>query len=78
MSAQLGFASLSGEPRVQCIQGTSDPRLRELLGGDTRRSALVTGDSRHVLEAMPDNVFQMCITSPPYWLLRNYNIHSQI
>jgi DNA modification methylase len=27
---------------------------------------------------MPPGVFQACITSPPYWSLRNYNIQGQI
>lgn len=41
-------------------------------------SALINGDSRRVLAQLPDRVFQSCITSPPYWSLRNYHIDGQI
>ena len=41
-------------------------------------SILVEGDSRVVLGRMPEGVFQICVTSPPYWSLRDYNIAGQI
>ena len=41
-------------------------------------SALILGDSKKVLTQMPEGVFQSCVTSPPYWSLRNYNIPGQI
>lgn len=39
---------------------------------------IIEGDSREVLNAIPDNFFQCCITSPPYWGLRDYGIKGQI
>ncbi|MFH0800666.1 MAG: site-specific DNA-methyltransferase [Pseudomonadota bacterium] len=39
---------------------------------------IVQGDSRRVLSKIPDNYFQCCITSPPYWGLRDYGIGGQI
>ena len=39
---------------------------------------LIIGDSRKVLSYIPDNTFQCCITSPPYWGLRDYGIEGQI
>lgn len=36
------------------------------------------GDSRTVLNDFPDNHFQSCITSPPYWGLRDYGVEGQI
>lgn len=36
------------------------------------------GDSMEVLSTIPDKSFQTCITSPPYWGLRDYGIHGQI
>jgi site-specific DNA-methyltransferase (adenine-specific)/site-specific DNA-methyltransferase (cytosine-N4-specific) len=39
---------------------------------------IVVGDSRKVLGTFPDNHFQTCITSPPYWGLRDYGIAGQI
>jgi len=43
--------------------------------GDIR---IVQGDSRRALADIPDNTFQCCITSPPYWGLRDYGIAGQI
>ena len=39
---------------------------------------LVQGDSRNVLSFVEDNTFQCCITSPPYWGLRDYGVDGQI
>jgi len=36
------------------------------------------GDCLHVLREMPDHAFQMCVTSPPYWGLRDYGAEGQI
>lgn len=41
-------------------------------------SALVTGDAANVLQQLPDECAQTCITSPPYWSLRDYHIEGQI
>ena len=30
------------------------------------------GDCREVLRSLPDESVQMCVTSPPYWGLRDY------
>ena len=36
------------------------------------RNRIICGDSREVLKQLPDEIFQTCITSPPYWGLRDY------
>lgn len=36
------------------------------------------GDSRSVLSTFPNDHFQSCITSPPYWGLRDYGVPGQI
>jgi site-specific DNA-methyltransferase (adenine-specific) len=41
-------------------------------------SLLIQGDVSEVLKKIPSNVFQTCVTSPPYWSLRNYLIAGQI
>jgi DNA modification methylase len=41
-------------------------------------SLIAIGDSRKLLAEMPDGTFQTCVTSPPYWSLRDYNIKGQI
>jgi site-specific DNA-methyltransferase (cytosine-N4-specific) len=39
---------------------------------------IIEGDSRRALATIPDSVFQCCVTSPPYWGLRDYGISGQI
>ncbi len=41
-------------------------------------SCIVVGDSRKALAALPAQTFQCCVTSPPYWSLRDYGIDGQI
>jgi site-specific DNA-methyltransferase (adenine-specific)/site-specific DNA-methyltransferase (cytosine-N4-specific) len=36
------------------------------------------GDALPILRTFPDSQFQMCVTSPPYWGLRDYGIEGQI
>lgn len=39
---------------------------------------VIIGDCRDVLRSLPEETFQCCVTSPPYWLLRNYGHSAQI
>ncbi|WP_445386426.1 DNA-methyltransferase [Robiginitalea sp. IMCC44478] len=39
---------------------------------------LFIGDVREVLSDIEDDTFQCCITSPPYWGLRDYGVSNQI
>jgi site-specific DNA-methyltransferase (cytosine-N4-specific) len=39
---------------------------------------LIVGDARQVLATVEDGVFATCVTSPPYWGLRDYGIPHQI
>lgn len=41
-------------------------------------SALIVGDSQTILPTLPAGAFQTCVTSPPYWSLRDYSIKGQI
>jgi site-specific DNA-methyltransferase (adenine-specific) len=41
-------------------------------------SALIAGDALQALKAFPDGFFQCCVTSPPYWGLRDYETDNQI
>ena len=40
--------------------------------------ALLPGDARSVLAGLPDNSVQACVTSPPYYGLRDYGVEGQI
>lgn len=39
---------------------------------------IIQGDCIEVLKAMPDESVQCCVTSPPYWGLRDYGVAGQI
>lgn len=38
----------------------------------------LTGDSREILKQLPNESVQMCLTSPPYWNLRDYQMPGQL
>ena len=46
----------------------------------TQRNSLliIHGDTRDILQSIPDETFQCAITSPPYWGVRDYGIEGQI
>jgi len=39
---------------------------------------IINGNSLEVLKTMPDNSIDCCITSPPYWGLRDYGHEEQL
>src|SRR5690349_14655641 len=41
-------------------------------------SRLVLGDSLRVLQSLPAESVRCCVTSPPYWGLRDYGIDGQV
>jgi len=43
-----------------------------------RRNEILTGDALTVLRTLPDESAQCCVTSPPYWGLRDYGVNGQI
>lgn len=51
-------------------------RVREVYC--ERDVRIIQGDSRRALAKIPDGTFQCCITSPPYWGLRDYGYEGQI
>jgi site-specific DNA-methyltransferase (cytosine-N4-specific) len=59
-------------------EATLDPRVVTALEKGPSDSILITGDTKRALARLPDAVFQCCVTSPPYWSLRNYHIEGQI
>ena len=67
----------SSLPHVRLVT-LEDERVKRFFSSEKRNSLLVGGDSEKALEAMPDGAFRSCVTSPPYWSLRDYNIPGQI
>jgi len=49
--------------------------LSEMTGRDWR---VIVGDVIDGLRTLPDNSIQCCVTSPPYWALRDYGVDGQI
>jgi DNA modification methylase len=41
------------------------------------RSEIIVGDGRTALSRFPDGYFRCCVTSPPYWGLRDYGVGSR-
>lgn len=41
-------------------------------------SKIICGDSLKVLQSLPDNTVNCCVTSPPYFGLRDYDIDGQV
>jgi site-specific DNA-methyltransferase (cytosine-N4-specific) len=62
------------------LLGAGEPRTAGTLGhvNTAPGSMIVIGDSREVLRHVPDNCVRSCVTSPPYWSLRDYDIPGQI
>jgi site-specific DNA-methyltransferase (cytosine-N4-specific) len=42
------------------------------------KSLILHGDTRDVINELPDNFYSSCITSPPYWGKRDYGYEGQI
>ncbi|MEX0701262.1 MAG: site-specific DNA-methyltransferase [Planctomycetales bacterium] len=57
------------------MAGTRRQRFLEFArdGGE-----IIVGDALGVLRAVRDRTFRTCVTSPPYWGLRDYGIDGQI
>jgi site-specific DNA-methyltransferase (cytosine-N4-specific) len=45
---------------------------------DLKVSTIFHGDAEALLKKLPADFFRCCITSPPYWGLRDYNAAGQI
>jgi DNA modification methylase len=60
------------------VLGAEAANTDAMATADGPDSYLITGDSKHVLAKLPSGQFRCCITSPPYWSLRDYSIPGQI
>ncbi len=48
------------------------------LPSESDPCVIIEGDAQSALSQYPENTFQTCVTSPPYWGLRDYGISNQI
>lgn len=51
---------------------------RETYAAGIAESTVFQGDSSEILARLPDKLFRCCVTSPPYWGLRDYKADGQI
>jgi site-specific DNA-methyltransferase (cytosine-N4-specific) len=65
-------------PRVHRFDAGENETILRFLAARTGNSGLICGDAEAVLSRLPGGVFQTCVTSPPYWSLRDYDIPGQI
>lgn len=65
------------QPRVLTA---ADPAASMMLAevGRVAPPLIVVGDSREVLRHVPADSVRCCVTSPPYWSLRDYEVPGQI
>ncbi|MFN9476150.1 DNA-methyltransferase [Acidovorax sp.] len=56
----------------------SDAPRPEIRDASHNLADIVVGDVRTVLQSFPDETFRTCVTSPPYWGLRDYGTEGQI
>ena len=45
---------------------------------ELKSNTIYNGDVLEVLKKMPSESIDMCITSPPYWGLRDYGVEGQL
>lgn len=50
----------------------------EWEGNDELPSRIIVGDALNALRSLPDNCVDCCVTSPPYYRLRDYGVDGQI
>ena len=41
-------------------------------------NTIIHGDALSELKKLPDQVANCCVTSPPYWGFRDYNVQGQM
>ncbi len=68
----------ASQARVHRFEASDNGSILRFWAEPNRDSALICGDTEQVLGQFPGGVFQTCVTSPPYWSLRDYNIPGQI
>ncbi|MGE0229972.1 MAG: site-specific DNA-methyltransferase [Dehalococcoidia bacterium] len=68
-----GEASVEVFHEGACLDG-----IEALFEQAATHSAIAIGDVHRVLRDLPGGVFQTCVTSPPYWSLRDYGLDGQI
>jgi DNA modification methylase len=65
-------------PQVHRFDAKQNETILRFIAENNGNSALICGDTESMLAQLPGGIFQTCVTSPPYWSLRDYHIPGQI
>ncbi len=81
--AKIGMMKSAGHVAINTLgeSGTAsaeEPKPDVHAGKSRAQVKILVGDSRVLLPTLPEESVQSCITSPPYWGLRDYDHPSQI
>lgn len=72
------YFSASCRKRTQRMREASKD-VTKVTGDVTKmRDTIIQGDALTVLQQLPDTFVQCCVTSPPYYALRDYHVSGQI
>ncbi len=63
---------------IFCMKVVSAPVREQLTGTEIIESMIIQGDAEVLLKWFPADYFRCCVTSPPYWGLRDYGTEGQI
>ena len=63
---------------LQLFPDIDDDQPKTSKSTEDRCGTIIIGDARTELARLGSGIFQCCITSPPYWGLRDYGIEGQI
>jgi hypothetical protein len=68
------------EAFIQAVQAQMNEAMKRLAMGPVRNDAgmILHGDCLEQLRAMPADSVDCCVTSPPYWGLRDYGVSGQL
>ncbi|HRC15477.1 MAG TPA: site-specific DNA-methyltransferase [Bacteroidia bacterium] len=61
-----------------CPIGTLNRKTKRKKAMENFLNKIINGNSLEVLKTIPDNSIDCCITSPPYWGLRDYGHEEQL
>jgi DNA modification methylase len=77
-ASSTGYIPFDQEPREHTVLGgesAGPARCADVAG---QALSVIVGDALTVLASMPSESVQCCVTSPPYWGLRDYGVPGQI
>lgn len=63
---------------MPAIESIDDFKVSDTNLIDPNRNQIIHGNAMHVIHSLPEKSYSCCITSPPYWGIRDYGVDHQI